>query len=54
MSAARWTRSYWRDVGYNLTRMLIVVAVALLFSLNVYDLKMSDVTEQPQVTNPPL
>lgn len=49
MSAARWTRSYWRDVGYNLTRMLIVVAVALLFSLNVYDLRMSDVTEQPQV-----
>jgi hypothetical protein len=52
MSAARWTRSYWRNVGYNLTRMLIVIAVALLFSLNVYDMRMSEVTEQPQVPNP--
>jgi len=46
MSAARWTRSYWRNVGYNFFRMVIIIIVALLFSLNVVTDTMQDISTQ--------
>eukprot|EP00960_Hanusia_phi_P069405 767083-Hanusia_phi.AAC.13 len=46
LSASRWLQCYWRDVGYSLHRLLAVVGIALLFSLNVVSLDMSRVDSQ--------
>ncbi len=49
MSTSRWYTNYWRNVGYNFTRIILIILVALLFSLSVRGTKLSEVKTQAQV-----
>ncbi|EKX34927.1 hypothetical protein GUITHDRAFT_48863, partial [Guillardia theta CCMP2712] len=46
LSVRRWVRSYWRDVGYSLNRLIVVVGIAFLFSLNIVSLDVSKINDQ--------
>jgi len=46
LSVARWLQCYWRDVGYSLNRLLTVVGISFLFSLNVVGMDLSSVSSQ--------
>eukprot|EP00960_Hanusia_phi_P072596 767828-Hanusia_phi.AAC.1 len=45
-STRRWASCHWRNVGYNFHRMIVVGIIALLFSLNLVNLTLSEVTDQ--------
>jgi len=45
-STERWALLHWRNVGYNFTRILIIVIVSLLFSLSIVSSPMAHVFDQ--------
>ncbi|EKX33201.1 hypothetical protein GUITHDRAFT_81653 [Guillardia theta CCMP2712] len=45
-SARRWIACYWRTVGYNFNRILVVTIIAFLFSLNITHLDLGKVSTQ--------
>jgi energy-coupling factor transporter ATP-binding protein EcfA2 len=49
MSLQRWFQHYWRNVAYSFTRILMVIIIAVLFSLASRGVRISEITTQAQV-----
>lgn len=47
LSIRRWVTSYWRNVAYNLTRLVVVGLCAGLFGLSIVDQSVGETYDQP-------
>jgi hypothetical protein len=49
MSTERWYTDYWRNVGYNFARSVLIIIIALVFSLSVRGIRISEIKTQAQL-----